>query len=194
MRQTKAPLLNWRLFFAGWIFFTQGAALAGDAQTSWNAECVGRFQMSVPGDVEVAVSSFQNWLDENNAGAYRFLDGTLAPYSKIVGVEISSAVSGPDFEAYQNRMAVNAEKQIRDLRDSYRNDLADSIKPFATNFANSFGWMNKNGRTIYAHIGGRVLIYSSSSSEGISSFMKAFRPRPLYTIPIGPGVCIPYAM
>ena len=44
-------------------------------------ECVGRFQVDVPGDVEVALSSYKHFFDSIGTGEYRFSDNTNAPFS-----------------------------------------------------------------------------------------------------------------
>ena len=148
----------------------------------WKTECVGRYQVSVPEEVEMALSSYKHFFDENNPNPYRFSDDTIAPYSRIGGLEITSLVSKTEFEELEKHVEKNSKAIISRLRDSNRDDLADSIKPFPTHYKQSFAWQNKNGIRAYLYFNQRVLTFTGTTAEDIQDILKTFRPRALYDL------------
>jgi hypothetical protein len=164
---------------------TQGAITP-----DWKTECVGRYQVGVPGEVEVAVIAYKHWFDENNPSPYRFGDDTVAPFSG--GIETSSIVNASEYAFLRKKLQNNGDKSNQEMRDSYANDLSNLVKPYTTGYPYSFGWQDKNGIRVFIYSNHRIINYPSRQENEIQRFLTHFHPRALYEIPSQPGVCFPY--
>lgn len=188
------------------------AAFAAQAAvpSNWRLECVGRSNVSLPSDVEMAALSFDSFAEEIGGGSRlsvsQFRDGQLAGWSRI---------------SYLNGLLLISNEldaaQIADLRSLFikqpelkREQLKkrDTAKSRATVVSDvkvtspqvmSWGYAS---HTLYLHqLQNHFLTTGftsdsemySASNETFDLFAKNASYRQLFSIPRGNGVCLPYA-
>lgn len=189
-------LIARKFFLVGLTFFLLLATTqAAEVPQDWKIECVGRYQVSFPGKVEIALRSLPSFTDNNIVNKYIFEDGTDAPYSG--GYSVSHIVDDHLFDNLKNETKLKRQQRKKDLIAAGDQENADGLRPYDAGQANIFVWLAKSGATIYFFHEGRIFNLSGGdvSSTGLQftkSTLAAFKPRQLYTIPKVSGVCIPY--
>ena len=183
---------------------------------TWKNECVGRFQISVPREVEVFLPAPRAFDAQSNELMARFLLNSKTfsdngnkfknlnktSYSQFIyqgDIGITTEVPEIDFEnlrkMYKGRKqfylenAPLLEKQgFSAAADDYR-EKAANFQPMDYDKKNMFGWDEKASSFIYLYQDNRIFIFDLNLSA--DKILQVFRPRPLYTLPKGEGVCIP---
>jgi hypothetical protein len=202
-RYIIGPFLLMVIFFTS-VFYAEAKDI-GDIE-NWKKECVGRYQLSVPEDIEVAMNkpSYDGFTD--NA---RFTDGQKALFSQMryFGyLDVIAPAKESDVINLKNILSNNREKAKRELLNSnaeQEKNLGKLMGPITEFSPSLFGWDGENympglyyfiDNKIYAH---SLTNYEDESLRSInkkhfSAFLNGFRPRALYELPKQPGVCIPY--
>jgi hypothetical protein len=192
-KDIKLPVFA--LLLMGWTVVVHGAALAADTASNWKVECVGRYQLNVPGDVEVALRSLASFTDPNVVLKYRFEDGTGAPYSR--GFSVSHVVDSRAFESLKIETQKKRQQRKKNLLAEGDLENADAMRPYDAGEPNTFVWLAKSGATIFIQHEGRIFNLSGGNENATGlqftqSTLATFHPPPLYDLPPSPGLCIPY--
>ena len=173
---------------------------------NWKTECVGRYQVSVPGEVEVAlerVTRSQN----GNPNKIRFDDDTIAHYS-------SGYTVYPYMDSKESLEFINIVKKMHDKNRAERSEETQtSINAkyaYWMSFKDDlnkrdFAWVQPGFYTLYIYRDGHFFNFGDNfdksdspakdtqqSIAAVNTTLKTFRPRALYELPKQPGVCIPY--
>lgn len=194
---------------AGVLLFASDKAFTTDVPAGWKAECVGRYQVSVPSDVEVAMptdKAFTEWVSE----PYRFSDGSTAGKSRSINsgvILVSKTLDEREFRRFERsiRSSYNEIKvELQASEFEWERKRAKTYDSFLLNNSTDFATIGMAesqtvGISVYLYRSGRIIAYESTNypddqnaRKAIAQFDAAFRPRPLYDLPKGEGVCIPY--
>jgi hypothetical protein len=158
------------------MLMAHAAACRADTFREWKTECVGRYQVSVPGQVEFALAIPQAFTDEVPS-PYRFNDGSTASHSASP-ILVGQPATHADFDALQKKVeqANKGEREnllqkakewtIDSLKEDSRRE-AESIIPYPVNMPNTFAWQYQGGITIYMHRDGRILMNDVSARKPI---------------------------
>lgn len=205
--------------------FISTACLAGASDTKgispWKTECVGRFQISTPGEMAIiltlpfdgsrnakmakyiANSSMRSVPDSYSFSHYKYEgDIGITPAVPIIDFENLRNVIKPDLIAEKKKLldeAINDEKYGYLSLAQGRRERAATLKPMDYDTPTMFGWHD----LYYQYINNRIMIYggiphsddeevNKQIAKQVNAVLNDFRPRALYEIPTQPGVCIPF--
>lgn len=176
---------------------------------NWKTECVGRYQVSVPGEVEVALRSSKHFFDENDWSRkqFRFVDDTVAEFSS--GYDVY-----PKMDNRESVQFMNAIKKMFDKNIAERYQESHSV--IDKNFAHwltfsgkvnnrDFAWVELNAYSLFLYRDERYFFFGNSFDKSdspakdteksvaeINANINTFYPRALYELHKQQGVCIPY--
>jgi hypothetical protein len=159
----------------------------------WKTECVGRYQVSLPGEVEVALILKQAMTDRRINNAFRFRDGSDAPYSAsddVSEMEDKAAfrIFEEEFDAERLSVKNNLIKDSKPERSGYINKVKLSVN-------NAFGWTGEDFVDLYFY-GDKHFFHFREMEPKRAAFIRDiqqnFHPRALYELPTQTGVCFPY--
>jgi len=173
-----------------------------DELAKWKTECVGRYQVSVPGNVDIAIARFGI---SAHAG---FSDGQPAPFSQLsyLGeISIFSFASGADIIKFKNNNILSQKKMKKELLDSSdekKKKWGREMKGLKYDTPTLFGWDGEDRYPALNFIlSNKIISYSINNyndatkdlnKKNFNNFLNNFNPRTLHEIPTQPGVCIPY--
>lgn len=197
--------LRHRLFLAGLALSICSTAYA--ETQSWKTDCVGRFQLSIPGVVEVA--EYRPNAKYDVGTRFRFNDGSIAYHSKGYhsgSVHVTEKAPLSDYLERVEKGKAAMLRQKGELASSeYETDRmqAKGTMPVSFSDTNIYGWisqaqssfavwldMYKNERIVSFQVSG--MASAAEANDAAQEFVRAFRPRPMFNLPKGEGVCIPY--
>ena len=187
---------NWyerSAFFACLLSLSSGA-LAQTPISLGKNECVGRYELALPGSVEVAVSTRES-LHGGVKDPIRFGDGQHAPHSRFIydgGFSITDDVTRDAYDEYVAPFKkLPADANSRD---------SNGFGSYPIGLAGAAGWIGKKLLGFVVYKSGRIYSYTDTGNPDLTEakqhFSKIsgnFSSRALYEIPTGPGVCLPYA-
>ena len=150
------------------------------------AECVGRFQIGFPNDVDIATHIIKAVKTEGDHRKYmRFSDASIASYAgfSFDGVVfVSSATSLADLDKFKESNIHPESKNV-------------SVDIFKNGFKSSW----PNGADTYFYRAGRIYGFENNGPRNETLyksnreyFLANFSPRATYAIPAQQGICIPY--
>lgn len=180
-----------------------GPACHAEVPQGWKTECVGRYQLALPGDVEVALTKPSLFPFESSQSPYRFEDGKTAPYSGMTsgggGVFITPLVTAEDVrEIVKRNQSVTDKAKSEYIKDG---DLAtaESLARLPLTANDAYAWRAGNAIHLYLLRGNRIVNWNGGDLEEYGknkAFMlkliDSFRLRALFEIPKESGMCIPY--
>ena len=195
--------------------------VSAETPPGWKTECVGYYQLALPGEVEVALTNPDASESWGTTGAdYHFTDGSRAVDSRLYIGNIGdlllvSSLQPPDaFNRVKRKAEIGTEKYKKKLIAGGRSDAVKRIRPYPVSMPNTFGWLydgsggdiysrnySSGGADIHMQRGGRIYFYgfqlpgSPKKESGallVDQFIKRFRTRDLFEIPPETGLCIPY--
>lgn len=173
----------------------------------WNTECIGQYQLRIPGIVEVATNKPSSDAFTDNA---MYSDGQISLFAQLQYfgyLNIVSPVSENEFTNFKNIIIAKREKYKQEYLnsgDEKEINWGNGYKPLAYDTSSMFAWDNEdhNPRITY-YLANKIFTYSYSNNENdnaskklnqkyFNNFLHGFHFRPLYEIPTQQGVCIPY--
>jgi hypothetical protein len=186
-----------------------------DVTDSWKTECVGRYQFSVPGDVDVAVDK-PTYKGSSSIASYA--DGQETAFAKLdyYGyLTVISPASENDFDKLKQIISKNREKAsqtLLNIHSPYSESSKRSgqrYKPLTFDTPTMFGWDTEGSDPgIFYFRDNKIFSYSPSFVSGYdhetsqiqnaenikhyNSFLNDFRTRAIFEMPKQEGVCIPY--
>ncbi|ATI29749.1 MULTISPECIES: T6SS immunity protein Tli4 family protein [Ralstonia solanacearum species complex] len=185
-----------------------GCSQAEALPAGWKTDCVGRMQIGLPGDVEVAAfgdKDFQNYAPGDRSE--KFQDGQRAFTSSLSFMGLI-AVSHPVDDAARKRFFQAAEQEKADDAKTLKQRHGVSVfgypatlEPLSTAKQKALAWRIGPNYSVYIEAGQSGLWWSISSrparlpalEEYYQTLIEGVSARPLYTVPSEPGVCLPYA-
>ena len=205
----------YRLYFKC-ISFTFGvsALAACSAQTptvpaDWKSDCVGRMQLSFPGEVDVAANPFKKLLGEYSVGSqvmrYEYPDGQVSDYNYIwnLGLVFVSHPLVPDARKQlldaANAKTLRAQAYVKKgNKDNYGNSLVFESLSVAPLTGYSYRVNNRVEMSI--ELGEHVIRLARSTAESDpdwgreyrDAFIKGASTRSIGQLPLSRGACLPY--
>ncbi|MCX4140493.1 T6SS immunity protein Tli4 family protein [Paraburkholderia sp. SEWSISQ10-3 4] len=172
---------------------------SGEAETvrlDTYGECVGRYELSLPGSVDFAVTTPEALFKET-PHSIRFEDGEEAPHSVFSynGVfRVTWQVPETDFnrrvEALRKKMAPPSAKA---------NETNDRFEPYDLKRTDLVGWKVQEAAGFETYQGGRIFSFKDFENHDTPTALRkvarvasGFKSRQPYQIPSGAGVCLPY--
>ena len=178
---------------------------AGSSPSDWKSECIGHYQVAVPGAVEIALSKRSNFFNMDNMGANIFEDGSNAPYSGFTSTnrrwtEIGAFTSVEDFEKLRAQISAEKKADKKKLLQTGKKIISDSIGPYKLNIPDTFAWKDSVGIDVYFFRDNRIYQYMAmdfktlaENEADLNHFLSNFRTRQLFEIPDENGICFPYS-
>lgn len=178
------------------------ASDAVEVPSHWNAECVGRYQLSFPGEVEVAVAKPETFPQVERPSPYAYSDGHGATYSKIHYeglVFVSAPLSDKQVEKIVKTNQKYTDDAIKEYLAQGDKKTARTLQRLSLARRDSYAWRSGNSAELYLHRDGRLFTWEGDGDEHseynralMLKILNGFRTRQLFEIPRGKGVCIPY--
>ena len=185
-----------------------GVSQADALPAGWRTDCVGRMQIGLPGDVDVAAvpaEDFQNYAP-GDKGA-KFPDGQRIFNSSLSFMGLI-AVSHPVDDATRKRFFQAAERakvdDAKTLKERHGISVFDypaSLEALPTAKQQAVAWRIGPSYSVYMEVGRSGLWWNVSSRPDRLQTLEAYyevlvqgiSARSLYAVPSDPGVCLPYA-
>jgi Tle cognate immunity protein 4 C-terminal domain len=207
----RAATLN--RFICGFLLalaFSSASSLAGEVRSEWKHDCVGRMQISFPGEAEVAAQTASGWKlpgSGSSAAAMRFDDGQIAGASYVNPFRISHRLSETEVIALikfsQWTPALFAERAKGNFRIDKKSFTSGPTTPWR---GTTWGYrLSLNNEPEHYQ---RVLVLvdqhlvewgwsvpnaeAASLKEEVTNLVNNLLPRPTHTLPVGSGLCYPY--
>jgi hypothetical protein len=195
------------------IVVTSAGCTAGDAPDSWRADCVGRLQVSFPSPVEAAATPIDYLAPRmsltypKGVAKFAFSDGSAAEYvtlahstgSLLIGQPQSGADLHALLEAHVTTRLIRAKKLYEGKVSSTGAKYSFSV--VNTGVATATAWrVDPNETYVAAQVGDRLvdmalndgLPQTAGDATSIPALIGSLQPRPTFTVPSEPGVCLPY--
>lgn len=179
-----------------------GLACHAEVPQGWRTECVGRYQLALPGDVEVALAKPSLFPLQSSRNPYVFEDGKTAPYSGTTyegGFSVTHFVTSEEVSSIVKKNQEITDKAKSEYIKNGDLQTAERLAwlPLAANDA--YAWRAGNEIDLYLLRGNRLFNWRGGDTkeyEKNKAFMlkliDSFRLRALFEIPKESGMCIPY--
>lgn len=181
------------------LFALAGAPVCA-AQTvpaDWKTDCVGRMQIGLPGEVDVAADTATSWRDGPDPVA-RFYDEQTAGWSSsyyLGQLKISHSWATDDLEGFMQK-SVKSRDKFRPGGEVQKKLGGRPFKELATSPLKGIAWQFGDTRYSVLRIDSHMVGWTASGSDYIDDYyqtlLTGLRPRPLFDVPKEPGVCLPY--
>ncbi len=184
-----------------------GCSRAEALPAGWKSDCVGRMQIGLPGDVEVAAfgdKDFQNYAPGDRSE--KFPDGQRAFTSSLSFMGLI-AVSHPvddvarkRFLEIAKRTETNEAKKLKERGGISVLHYPATFEVLSTAKQKALAWRIGSSYSAYIEVGASGLWWGVDSSpdqlpaleEYYQTLIEGVSARSLYTVPADPGVCLPY--
>lgn len=170
----------------------------------WKTECVGYFQISLPGEVEIGVVQDN---PDPSKGSHNLLNGGNQFFADSIYLDGSIRTSPLLRESSFSRIKDEAAKKIEVLKQRTKTD--DSIKIFSyesgqNSILSFFISKQKVYGSIFLYQAERIYFFRTTEDElppaeaeakvrsKQAYFLQNFRARALYEVPQEKGFCMPY--
>lgn len=183
-----------REFVAASLLWTSLPVFCEGTTVRGREECLGRYEITLPGDVEIALSTPDS-LSEDVKDPIRFGDGQTAPHSRFIyngGFTITGNVPQDLFDAW----LASTNKSMLSERNS---NPARGFRPYPIPLSNASGWIGKSSIGFDLYAGGHIFSYIETGYGGVNAaqlhldnIAKNFSIRSLFEVPKSRGVCLPY--
>jgi Tle cognate immunity protein 4 C-terminal domain len=181
---------------------------AKEQAIDWRTDCVGRMQVSLAGEAEVAAQTAQSWTLPGSGGyeRMRFADGQLAGWSDSFPFKISHPLTENEMRSVTKHSewtpSVFAEqaKAISGFdKKSFRTSPTNSPPGTSWGYRYSISGVGKQHEHFLVQIGGSAVQWTTVSIEDASAaeakaqdLIQRLSPRPTSSTPTESGVCYPY--
>jgi len=190
------------------LFVASGSSTAnGSTSPSWENDCVGRLQISFPGEVDIAATLPRDLIKElsgKGGASNRFLDGQGASWSSFEYMKITHPSTLDEKERIDSEVA----KDRRRAKEYYEEKSKDTGEEWMlTDLPKSpwvtVAWRGNDYYQGYFYVNSTIVNWGVSvrsddlnGMERVKNFYRVFseglRPRPTFDVPKDPGVCLPY--
>lgn len=178
------------------FFCNYGWAIDQQNSSDWKAECVGRYQISVPGDVEIAVVPLMTRTVDasgNRSSRVVFSNDDRLKHSDVFvdgAISVSSITSNQEFLKFKKEFTESKNKKL-----PQKFTLHNDGKGFNLDLPQGVATSLFLASRIYQY---EDHTYGNNSDEltkaklNRDDFIKNFESRQLFDLPKQSGVCIPY--
>lgn len=169
----------------------------------WKTECIGRYQITLPSEVEIALIKLNK--NKDGTSGELFNDGQVASFAHLDyygDLYVSAQVAEIEYGQYKQVLELRNKKSKQEYlnsSDEKKQNWGKQMKPMTYNTSSLFGWdIEDRYPGLYFYLENRIFIYQPSHGNNalrkkqFNSVLNDLRPRPLYFLPKQPGVCIPY--
>jgi Tle cognate immunity protein 4 C-terminal domain len=193
--------------FAAVVAETVGVARAAPSLADPKDECVGRIQLSLPGEADIAATSEKTLAGELVRGSAQpatvFADGQRAGYSYLGfgGVLlISHPVDTSAYAAMATKLRVTREGAKNRVRKNPTEDNGDRLE-FAipqTKSPSSVAWRVNGAYALLVRVGDSSIYWSGNAApigeaaQIVFADIEQAQPRQIFSVPAQTGVCAPY--
>jgi len=175
------------------------------ASAEWKEECVGRSMFQLPPDVEVAGHAYREIANEmqggNGLSEPQFADDQIAGWSRFGYTGfflISNPLSAIEIKDVRSKF-VKAKSALKARLASGKPSADEKIVDISIAHRN-LAWSSQSNVRFLLQlndhlISGRFGYTDKTKAENIKlfkSFAERVEPRPIFSIPNEPGVCLPY--
>jgi len=203
VKTVKSSIFRFVITFISTICLPGATSAEVQKLEGYSADCVGRFQLSLPGPVEIALTKRTSLLSESGANNIAFADGSIASQASFAlerKIDISSDISQDGFEKLRRDSQVYAEKLKKDLYSRGKKEIADSIQFYEVGVPEAFAWSSvagvdiffKKDDYIYRHNRRGTASVQQAGREAKEIF-ESMRFRKQNEIPLDTGLCFPYS-
>ncbi len=179
------------------------ACHALDVPKDWKTECIGRYQISLPGDVEVALAQTKAFPPASSRNPYVFDDGKSAPHSGMTyagGVFVTPLVTSDEVRRIVKENQDVTDKAKRGYIKDGDRATAESLGRLPLTMKDAYAWRAGNEIDLYLLRGNRLFHWNGGNFEEYETnyarmikLIDGLRLRALFEIPEESGMCIPYA-
>lgn len=182
LNRKKKSLL---LLLLGLIFANCHAV---EKATDWKTECVGHYQLSAPGEIELALTTIRKlYKPDETIFSHLYNDGISSPYVKFNGIEVTAEVSFSEFETLKRFFASQNQRYKSELLKKAKEERIESLKeqsllrakrskPLRLNEKNMFGWEYLGGMDLYMFHNGHIFFYENSSRRSLPPEVESITP------------------
>lgn len=196
MMKLKALLLS---------LFAVSANVWAETPSGWQVDCVGRVQLGLQGDADVAATTIEDIKRAWRPASSSFTDGQIAYWTSYEFLGGLRLIHGLLPEAQNQYM----EERLK-IRDSFREDSEKArhenkpYEPFSNlpiGNKNGFGYQIGDQQLFILHmdsyifswLGGYRGISKEEAKKNYDIALSGIEVRPLFKVPHKKGVCLPYA-
>ncbi len=171
-------------------------------------ECAGRMQLELPGDTDVAGYSAERFASEievRTEPQFQFTDGQEAGWGRIgyTGlIYISNPISDEEYRSISSQIEQRRKRNEVAARENRRTDgTALKFEPIAIGTHTGAAWRVSEFHTIFLKLRNHVFFWDVGGEEADSqrnmdvaaTILKGMEYRAPNEVPIGNGVCLPFA-
>ncbi len=170
----------------------------------WKTDCVGRMQISLPGEVDIAAMLPKDLISELNAQGYfgyKFLDGQDASWSSSNGLKITHPITPEEGVVIDSIIAKDlAAAKAYCKKKSKETGESLVLTELPRSAYVKLAFRGKNAYRAYLHLD-KTAVYWAIDTEvddmpnvakDYQTLITGLRPRPTFDAPKDSGVCLPY--
>lgn len=196
----------WKQFISAAVLALIGLSAAAESKvpSDWKTDCVGRMQISLPGEADIAAMLPKDLISELNAQGYfgyKFLDGQDASWSSSNGLKITHPITpeeGVVIDAIIAKDLAAAKAYYKKKSKETGESLALTELPKSAHVKLAF--RGKNAYRAYLHLDKMAICWAIDTevddmpnvAKDYQTLITGLRPRPTFDVPQDPGVCLPY--
>lgn len=185
------------------VFGFSGCTTAHEIPAGWKTECVGRMQLSLPGEVDVAADTLASWHKYSSPRVGRFADEQVAgwsSYSVLGQIQVSHAWTEAELDSFMQDSQRSREK-FRPGGSVQKTTGAKPYRELNVEPQKGIAWDFDSTRYAIFRIGSHAFSWTSGTSPGAtvsglddrySTIVNGLRSRSTFTNPLEPGLCMPY--
>lgn len=192
-------------FRYGWlalVLSVSSGCSARDVPAAWKPECVGRMQLSFPGNVDVAATTRSDLRKNWNPPSSSFIDGEYAGWSGLGylgGIEIVHGLDPSEIDAFWvERTAIREKFRVLFTKAGVKS--SDRYQELSTLPHSGLAFQAQDQRYLALQLGryaftwnGYSKISPQQAQADYDAVVAGLRARDLFSVPSEVGVCLPYA-
>ncbi|MGZ3241371.1 MAG: T6SS immunity protein Tli4 family protein [Burkholderiaceae bacterium] len=174
---------------------------SNDFPSNWKSECVGRMQLSLPVDVDVAATTLTDWKRKWVPASSSFTDEEISWDGHLVYLGNAYVIHGLTSDGLNTFMKNGIESREK-FRTKFQNakDATKSYKELTVAPQDGYGFQAQGQRYMYLRLGKNAFVWSGygeiADEEALHNFeviANGLRNRGAFEVPREDGVCLPYA-
>lgn len=192
-----------RLAVTALVISSSACTTAHEIPADWKAECVGRMQLSLPGEVEVAADTLTSWHKYSSPRVGYFPDEQVAgwsSYSVLGQIQVSHALTEVELDSFMQDSQRSRDK----FRPGGSVQKTMGTKPYrelSVQPQKGIAWDFDATRYAIFQVGSHVFGWTAGASPGAAAsslddryntIVNGLRSRDTFTNPQEAGLCLPY--
>lgn len=197
------PNRGFRLVVTALAVSSSACTTAHETPTDWKAECVGRMQLSLPGEVDVAADTLKSWHKYSSPRVGHFPDEQVAgwsSYSVLGQIQVSHALTEVELSSFMQDSQLSRDK-FRPGGSVQKATGTKSYRELSVQPQVGIAWDFDATRYAIFRVGSHVFGWTAGASPGAGTsslddrykaVVNGLRSRDTFTNPQEPGLCLPY--